>query len=73
MYSSVVIGLPKEDLESRLRNMKKYLGVKDDTQVTAEGWRQLVGEYKAYFKEKTGQGFSGRSRRAALGRDRRGV
>jgi pyruvate, orthophosphate dikinase len=57
MYSSVVIGLPKEDLESRLRNLKKYLGVSDDTQVSAEGWRQLVGEYKAYFKEKTGRDF----------------
>jgi pyruvate,orthophosphate dikinase len=52
MYSSVVIGLPKDDLETRLRNMKNYLGVKDDTEVTAQGWRQLVGEYKAYFKEK---------------------
>ena len=37
MYSSVVIGLPKEDLESRLRAMKKELGVTDDTQVSAEG------------------------------------
>jgi len=57
MYSSVVIGLPKEGLEARLRAMKNYLGVKDDTQVTAQGWRQLVGEYKAYFKEKTGKNF----------------
>jgi pyruvate,orthophosphate dikinase len=57
MYSSVVIGLPKEDLETRLRNLKKYLKVTDDTQVMAEGWRQLVGEYKAYFKEKTGRDF----------------
>jgi len=57
MYSSVVIGLPKEDLEARLRNLKNSLGVKDDTQVTAQGWRQLVGEYKAYFKEKTKRDF----------------
>src|SRR5580698_8938585 len=57
MYSSVVIGLPKDDLETRLRAMKNYLGVKDDTQVRAQGWRQLVGEYKAYFKEKTGKNF----------------
>jgi pyruvate,orthophosphate dikinase len=57
MYSSVVIGLPKDDLEERLRNMKDYLRVKDDTEVTAQGWRQLVGEYKAYFKEKTGKDF----------------
>ena len=57
MYSSVVIGLPKEELEVRLRNMKNSLGVKDDTQVTAQGWRQLVGEYKSYFKQKTGKEF----------------
>src|ERR1700689_227471 len=57
MYSSVVIGLPKEELEPRLRNMKEKLGVKDDTQVTAKGWRDLVGEYKAYFKQKTGKDF----------------
>ena len=37
MYSSVVIGLPKEELEVRLRSMKNKLGVKDDTQVTARG------------------------------------
>ncbi|MDE3109380.1 MAG: pyruvate, phosphate dikinase, partial [Acidobacteriota bacterium] len=57
MYSTVVIGLPKEDLEERLREMKKHLQVKDDTQVTAEGWQQLVREYKSYFREKTGKDF----------------
>jgi pyruvate,orthophosphate dikinase len=57
MYSSVVIGLPKEDLEAKLREMKTKLGIKDDTQVTAQGWRELVGEYKAYFKQKTGKDF----------------
>src|ERR1700690_772385 len=57
MYSSVVIGLPKEDLEERLRAMKKFLNVTDDTQVTAQGWRQLVGEYKEYFKRETGKPF----------------
>ncbi|HWG59231.1 MAG TPA: pyruvate, phosphate dikinase [Candidatus Acidoferrales bacterium] len=57
MYSSVVIGLPKEELEEKLRHMKKQLNVKDDTQVTADGWRRLVGEYKQYFKQKTGKDF----------------
>ena len=42
MYSTVVIGLPKEELEEKLRAMKKRLAVKDDTQVPAEGWRDLV-------------------------------
>jgi pyruvate, orthophosphate dikinase len=57
MYSSVVIGLPKEELEHRLRALKTKLNIKDDTQVPAEGWRELVSEYKAYFKEKTGKDF----------------
>jgi len=57
MYSSVVIGLPKEELEHLLREMKSRTGVKDDTQVTAEGWRELVKEYKQHFKKKTGKDF----------------
>src|SRR6202790_2030839 len=57
MYSSVVIGLPKEELEEKLRAMKARLGVKDDTQVSAEGWRQLVGEYKEHFKKRTSKEF----------------
>jgi pyruvate, orthophosphate dikinase len=57
MYSTVVIGLPKEELEERLRALKRYLNVKDDTQVSAQGWRQLVGEYKAYFRDKTSRDF----------------
>jgi pyruvate, orthophosphate dikinase len=57
MYSTVVIGLPKEELEERLRAMKTRQSVKDDTQVPAGGWRELVEEYKLYFKEKTGKDF----------------
>ena len=57
MYSSVVIGLPKEDLEARLRDMKALFGTNDDTKITAQGWRELVGEYKSYFKERTGKDF----------------
>jgi pyruvate,orthophosphate dikinase len=57
MYSSVVIGLPKEELEDKLRAMKTRLKVQDDTQVSADGWRDLVGEYKKYFKEKTSKDF----------------
>jgi pyruvate, orthophosphate dikinase len=57
MYSTVVMGLPKEDLEHRLRAMKERLGVKQDTDVPASGWRELVKEYKANFREKTGKDF----------------
>jgi pyruvate,orthophosphate dikinase len=57
MYSSVVMGLPKEDLEHRLRAMKTRLGVKDDTSVPASGWKELVAEYKAFFQQETGTPF----------------
>jgi pyruvate,orthophosphate dikinase len=57
MYSSVVIGLPKEDLESLLRDMKTRRGFNDDTQVTAKAWRDLLSEYKKHFHEKTGKDF----------------
>ena len=39
----------------------------------ASGWKELVGEYKAYFKEKAGKRFPRRSDGAIVGRDRRGV
>jgi pyruvate,orthophosphate dikinase len=57
MYSSVVIGLPKEELEALLRAKKSQLGVKDDTQVSASGWRELISDYKAHFKKKVGKDF----------------
>ena len=57
MFSTVAMGMPKEDLERKLRAMKQRLGVKEDTAVPASGWKELVGEYKAYYKEKAGQPF----------------
>jgi pyruvate, orthophosphate dikinase len=57
MYSTVVTGLPKEHLEERLRAMKQRLGVKEDTQVSAAGWKELIREYKEYFQSKTGAAF----------------
>ncbi|MGB6544771.1 MAG: PEP/pyruvate-binding domain-containing protein, partial [Candidatus Acidiferrales bacterium] len=57
MYSAVAIGLPKEELEEKLRAMKTKFKVKEDTAVPAEGWQELVQEYKKYFKSKTGTDF----------------
>src|SRR5215471_4926448 len=48
MYSTVVMGLSKEDLEQRLRAMKQRVGIKEDTAVPASGWKELVAEYKTY-------------------------
>ena len=57
MYSTVVMQMSKEDLEHRLSGLKARLGVKEDTAVPASGWKELVGEYKKLFKEKTGKDF----------------
>ena len=57
MYSTVVMGMSKEDLEHRLADMKKRRGVKEDTAVPASGWKELVAEYKEIFKQKTGNAF----------------
>ncbi len=57
MYSTVVMGMPKEDLEQRLRVMKDRLGVKEDTAVPASGWKELVTEYKASFRKESGTEF----------------
>ena len=54
---TVVMGMSKEDLEHRLRAMKTRLGVKEDTAVPASGWKELVAEYKAYYKEQAGKAF----------------
>src|SRR5208282_1521007 len=57
MFSTVAMGMPKEDLGHRFRAMKQRVGVKEDTGVRARGWKELVGEYKAYYLEKAGQPF----------------
>jgi pyruvate,orthophosphate dikinase len=57
MYSTVVMGMSKEDLEHRLRALKDRLGVKEDTAVPASGWKELVAEYKAYFRKESGKDF----------------
>ncbi len=57
MFSTVAMGMPKEDLEHKLRAMKQRMGVKEDTAVPASGWKELVVEYKAYYLEKAGKPF----------------
>jgi pyruvate, orthophosphate dikinase len=57
MYSTVVVGLPKDVLEGKLHALKHGLGVHSDTDIPADMLRQLCGEFKAFFKEQTGRDF----------------
>src|SRR5690606_1926103 len=57
MYSTVVIGLSKEEMEAMLHDLKQRLGVKNDTDIPAESLKELCEQFKAFFKEKTGKPF----------------
>ncbi|RIK65935.1 MAG: pyruvate, phosphate dikinase [Planctomycetota bacterium] len=57
MYSTVVVGLSKETLESKLHDMKHRLGVRQDTDLTADNFQELCGQFKQFFREQTGRDF----------------
>lgn len=57
MYSTVVIGLSKDEMEAMLHDLKHRLGVKQDTEIPAESLKELCNSFKAFYKSKTGQSF----------------
>ena len=63
MYGDVVLGCkPESDdegdvFEERLEAMKKAKGVTFDTELTADDLKELVAEFKAAVKERTGNDF----------------
>jgi pyruvate,orthophosphate dikinase len=57
MYSDVVMGMHKDDLEHILEQKKEAKGVHLDTELTAADWQELVGKFKAKIKETLGRDF----------------
>ncbi len=57
MYSTTAMGLSKEPMEEMLSEMKKKLGVKNDTDLNAEDLKELCAEFKAFYKSKKGEEF----------------
>ncbi len=57
MYSDVVLGVHKDHFEARIEALKHQTGKHYDTEITAEEWKALCGEFKAIVKEKLGQDF----------------
>jgi pyruvate,orthophosphate dikinase len=57
MYSDVVMGMEKSKLEHLLEHKKETRGVKLDTELTAEDWKDLVGKFKAEIKKTLGKDF----------------
>jgi len=62
MFSDIVLSgqypdLKKEKFEHIFDALKEKVGAKQDTDVDAAGLKDLVGQFKEYFKKVTGQDF----------------
>ncbi|KLU04672.1 Pyruvate,phosphate dikinase [Rhodopirellula islandica] len=57
MYGDVVMGLHHEQFEAAFDKVKKKHNVTEDTEVPAEGLRELCDAYKAVYKKGTGEDF----------------
>ena len=57
MYSDVVLGVPREKLEEFIGEKKAERGVKLDTELTGEDWKELVRKFKDFVKQETGKDF----------------
>ena len=57
MYSDVVMGMHKDELEHLLERKKEDRGVHLDTELTAGDWKELVAAFKAKIRETLGVDF----------------
>ncbi len=57
MFSDIVMGYSRLHFEEKLEELKEEEGVELDTEVSLEGLKQLVGEYKEMYKERFGEEF----------------
>jgi pyruvate,orthophosphate dikinase len=57
MYGNVVLGVSKEHFEARIAAHKKRVRARQDTELGADDWKQLVTEFKALVRKHTGREF----------------
>ena len=57
MYGDVVLEIGKAPFDDLLNQLKKKRRVSQDTELTAEDWEKLVGQFKAVIKRQTGKPF----------------
>ncbi|MBS0223669.1 MAG: pyruvate, phosphate dikinase [Proteobacteria bacterium] len=57
MYSNVVLDVAHHYFEEALELRKEDLGVHMDTELKADDWRSMVGEYKKIVEKRTGNPF----------------
>lgn len=57
MFSDIVMGYSRLNFEKKLEELKEKEGIELDTDVSLEGLKWLVDEYKAMYKAKFGEDF----------------
>jgi pyruvate,orthophosphate dikinase len=57
MFGEVVLGIPDEAFEDPMDEYKEKKGIKSDTELTAEDWKNLVEKFKAVVREHMGFDF----------------
>jgi pyruvate,orthophosphate dikinase len=57
MYADVVLGVDHDHFEEILSAYKEDNDIGQDTEIAAEGWREITGRYKAKVEEELGEPF----------------
>jgi pyruvate, orthophosphate dikinase len=57
MFSSVVLGIDKDEFEALIDERKKELRVASDPEIDAQSWKALVDRFKAVVREQAGREF----------------
>ena len=57
MYGDVVLGVDHHEFEEILDTFKRDEDLAQDTDIDAEGWREIVADYKALVEQETGKPF----------------
>ena len=57
MFGNVVLGIERDEFESRLEKRKKKSRVQQDTSLTAADLKDIVRDFKALVKRKSAEGF----------------
>ena len=67
MYCNVVENLEHEKFEHVINSVKSKKGIKEDTQMTAEDWKEVVAGYKKIYKIEKGNEFPEDAQKQLLG------
>ncbi|MBX2834279.1 MAG: pyruvate, phosphate dikinase [Micavibrio sp.] len=57
MYGDVVLGVDHHDFEDVIDTFKRNNDLRQDTDISADGWKEIVADYKTLVERETGKPF----------------